>query len=112
MQKEKKIEKAEKALDANKPGLITTDAQIKHPTRKLQNAQTMREQVVKDKERQKEKLDGPKKDLAVVQKDAIAAQDALWSSSINQYYGTFIRSAAEGFEKQSVLGRGESAGVP
>ena len=44
----------------------------------------MREQVAKDKERQKEKLDGLKKDLAFVKKDADAAQGARLSSSINQ----------------------------
>jgi structural maintenance of chromosome 1 len=53
---------------------------------KLQNAQTMREQVAKDKERQKEKLDGLKKDLAIVKKDADAAQGAQLSSSIKQYF--------------------------
>ena len=53
------------------------DAQLRHSTRKLQNAQTMGEQVVKDKERQKEKLEGLKKDLVMVRKDADAAQGAL-----------------------------------
>ena len=43
-----------------------TDAQIKHVVRKLQNMQTMQEQVAKDEERQKEK---PKKDLIIVIKN-------------------------------------------
>jgi hypothetical protein len=55
------------------------DAQIKHASRKLKSAQNMQEQVVKDKERQKDKL---KKDLVIVQKDADAAQGTrcfLWT---------------------------------
>lgn len=58
------------------------DAQIKHASRKLKSAQNMQEQVVKDKERQKEKLDKLKKDLVIVQKDADAAQGTrcfLWT---------------------------------
>lgn len=47
---------------------------MKHAARKLQNAQTMREQVAKDKRRQKEKLDGLRKDLAIIKKDADTAQ--------------------------------------
>jgi structural maintenance of chromosome 1 len=57
-----------------KPDLVATDAQLKHASRKLQNAQNMGEQVTKDYQRQKEKLDGLRKDLTSVQKDANAAQ--------------------------------------
>jgi hypothetical protein len=49
-------------------------------SKKSQNMQTMREQVAKDKERQKEKLDGLNKDLAIVKKDADAALGVQLSS--------------------------------
>jgi hypothetical protein len=55
-------------------------------SKKLQNVQTMREQVAKGKERQKEKLDGLKKDPAIVKKDANVAQGAQLSSITNISY--------------------------
>jgi flagellar biosynthesis chaperone FliJ len=50
------------------------DAQIEHSARKLQ---TMRRQVVKDKERWSEKLEGLKKYLVMVRKDVDVAQGVL-----------------------------------
>jgi hypothetical protein len=46
----------------------------------------MREQVVKDKERQKEKLDGLKKNLPIIKKDTDAAQGVQLSSITNISY--------------------------
>ncbi|KIM86143.1 hypothetical protein PILCRDRAFT_334537 [Piloderma croceum F 1598] len=81
MQKEKKVKKAEKAVDAKKPDLVAIDAQIKHSSRKLKNATEMGEQVTSNQTRQKEKLSALKKDLASVKKDADAAQEAQRKAS-------------------------------
>ncbi|KAF9233408.1 hypothetical protein BU15DRAFT_90371 [Melanogaster broomeanus] len=57
VREEKKVKKAEKAVESKEPDLVATDEKIKHSTRKTQNAQTMHEQVGKDEERQRAKLE-------------------------------------------------------
>lgn len=52
---------------------MATDEKIKHSTRKTQNAQTMREQVGKDEERQRAKLESLRRDLQTAR---IAADEA------------------------------------
>ncbi|EGO04101.1 hypothetical protein SERLA73DRAFT_102460 [Serpula lacrymans var. lacrymans S7.3] len=76
IQKEKRIKKAEKSLEGKQPDLAATEAQMKHSTRKIQNAQNTDEQLTKDAERQREKLTGLQKDLQDVRKAADAAQEA------------------------------------
>ncbi|KAG2067939.1 hypothetical protein BDR04DRAFT_819211 [Suillus decipiens] len=45
VREEKKVKKAEKALEAKEPELVEVDAQIKHSSRKLQNSQKIQEQA-------------------------------------------------------------------
>ncbi|KAH9970194.1 P-loop containing nucleoside triphosphate hydrolase protein [Lactifluus volemus] len=71
---EKKIKKAEKALEDKRPELMTIEASIAHSTRKMNNAQQLREQVSKEVEKQATKLRGYQTDLQTVQKAADEAQ--------------------------------------
>ncbi|KAI0297775.1 cohesin complex subunit psm1 [Multifurca ochricompacta] len=73
---EKKIKRAEKALEDKKPELVAVEASIAHSTRKLNNAQKLREQVSKEVERQAAKLRGYQGDLETVQRAADEAQEA------------------------------------
>lgn len=52
------------------------EAQIAHSTRKRHNAQKMIEQVTKDADRRRAKLDSLRRDLEVVRNAADAAQEA------------------------------------
>ncbi|KAJ8594932.1 RecF/RecN/SMC protein [Rhizopogon salebrosus TDB-379] len=77
VREEKKVKKAEKALEAKQePELVEVDAQIKHSTRKLQNAKKMQEQVGNDAERQQAKLQGLMRDLANAKQAADEAAEA------------------------------------
>ncbi|KAF8840540.1 RecF/RecN/SMC protein [Paxillus ammoniavirescens] len=73
IKEEKKVKKAEKAVESKEPDLVATDEKIKHSTRRMQNAQTMREQVGKDEERQRAKLESLRRDLQTAR---IAADEA------------------------------------
>ncbi|KAI0247997.1 cohesin complex subunit psm1 [Lactifluus subvellereus] len=73
---EKKIKKAEKASEDKKPELVALEASIAHSTRKMNNAQQLREQVSKEVEKQATKLRGYQADLETVQKAADEAQEA------------------------------------
>lgn len=57
--------------------MVATDEKIKHSTRKTQNAQTTREQVEKDEERQRAKLNTLRRDLQTARR---AADEATGSS--------------------------------
>lgn len=52
------------------PELVATDEKVKHSSRKMQNATTVREQVSKDEERQRVKLETLQRDLALAQRAA------------------------------------------
>jgi len=96
MQLEKKIKKAEKALDGKvslvlvlvfwafdansffqRPDLVATEAQITHATRKLNNAQKTREEVGKSEENLRLRVNGLQKELVSVKKAADAAQGGV-----------------------------------
>ncbi|EPQ50920.1 condensin complex subunit SMC1 [Gloeophyllum trabeum ATCC 11539] len=85
MQKEKRIKKAEKGLEAKKPDLVAVEGQIAHSARKLRNAQNIREQVAKEEHKQQEKLTQLQKELAEVRKLADAAQEAQRRASQNNF---------------------------
>ena len=92
MQKEKGIKKAEKALDGKvcrlysssssvtdsnilqKPELVTIEAHITHATRKMNNAEKSKEEVVKDLKTRQEKFDRLQTELKSVRRDANKAQ--------------------------------------
>ncbi|KAI0041884.1 cohesin complex subunit psm1 [Auriscalpium vulgare] len=70
---EKKVKKAEKALEDKKPDLVAVEAQIAHSTRKSENARNIKAQVLKDEAKQVKKLEGYRNELGQVQKAADAA---------------------------------------
>lgn len=61
---------------SQRPELVQVEAQIAHSTRKRDNASKIAEQVRKDADRQRAKLDSLRRDLQVVQTAADAAQGA------------------------------------
>ncbi|KIJ62116.1 hypothetical protein HYDPIDRAFT_169279 [Hydnomerulius pinastri MD-312] len=76
VREEKKVKKAEKAVESKDPDLVATDEKIKHSTRKMQNAMAMRDQVGKDEERQRAKLDVLRRDLQIARRAADEAAEA------------------------------------
>ncbi|THH00454.1 hypothetical protein EW026_g2099 [Hermanssonia centrifuga] len=84
MKEEKRVKKAEKAVEAKArrylpqlvAGLVQVEAQIAHSVRKRDNARKIAEQVSKDAEKQRDKLDSLNRDLAIVKKAADDAQEA------------------------------------
>ncbi|EKM57692.1 uncharacterized protein PHACADRAFT_206572 [Phanerochaete carnosa HHB-10118-sp] len=83
MQKEKRVKRAEKALEGKHPELVQVEAQIAHSRRKRDNAHKITEQVRKDAGRQRGKLEQLRRDLQVVQGAADAAQEAQRRTSQN-----------------------------
>ncbi|KAL4072467.1 RecF/RecN/SMC [Scleroderma yunnanense] len=81
VKEEKKVKKAEKSIESKEPELVATDEKIKHSTRKVQNAKTMHEQVGKDEERQRAKLDNLRRELISTQRAADEAAEALRRAS-------------------------------
>ncbi|TFY68970.1 hypothetical protein EVJ58_g695 [Rhodofomes roseus] len=73
MQKEKRIKKAEKALEGRKPDLVQVEAQIMHSERRRNNAIQEREKAEQAAEKQREQLRVLQADLERVKK---AADDA------------------------------------
>lgn len=76
VKEEKKVKKAEKAIESKEPELVATDEKIRHSARKVQNAKNLHEQVAKDEERQRAKLEGLRRDLQLVQQAADEAAEA------------------------------------
>nr|AYN55353.1 cohesin complex subunit I [Sparassis latifolia] len=76
MQKEKRIKKAEKTLDAKRPDLVQVDTQIKHSERKRDNALKEREKAGVAGQKQRDELRVLRADLEKVQRAADAAQEA------------------------------------
>ncbi|KAG6329522.1 hypothetical protein ID866_9567, partial [Astraeus odoratus] len=76
VKEEKKVKRAEKALEAKEPELVATDEKIKHSSRKVHNAKTMYEQVGKDEERQRAKLEALRRDLVATHRAADEAAEA------------------------------------
>ncbi|KZT07028.1 cohesin complex subunit psm1 [Laetiporus sulphureus 93-53] len=76
LQKEKKIKKAEKALEAKKPDLVQVEAQIKHSERRRDNALKEREKAEQAADKQREQLRVLRADLEKVTKAADDAQEA------------------------------------
>ena len=60
--------------DLQKPELVQVEAQIAHSSRKRDNARKIADQVVKDAERQRARLDKLARDLEVVRRAADDAQ--------------------------------------
>lgn len=95
LQKEKQVKKAEKDLDAKKPDLVTIEAQIAHATRKLDNAVKSKGEIGDNEAKLRAKVEGIKKELELVKKDAAKAADeqrrasrhnvALSDESLAQY---------------------------
>ncbi|THU82274.1 condensin complex subunit SMC1 [Dendrothele bispora CBS 962.96] len=75
IQMEKKIKKAEKALDNKKPELVAADAQIAHSTRKINNAQKNREEILKTEQEVQVRVNNLLSELDTVKKAADAAQE-------------------------------------
>ena len=89
---EKKLKKAEKALDNRvsgilslrlshsmlsffqKPDLVAAESKIQHAQRKLRNHEATRESAAKDAKKQEDRLAGLRKDLIVEQKAADVAR--------------------------------------
>lgn len=76
VKEERKVKKAEKSIESKEPELVATDEKIKHSTRKVHNAKALHEQVEKDEERQRAKLDNLRRDLISTQKAADEAAEA------------------------------------
>ena len=93
MQKEKKIKKAEKALEtkvclyvcedgtvlrvrAQRPDLVRIEAQMKHAQRKREKAEQELEKLTQTESEQKRKLQALEEDLQTVQRAANQAQGA------------------------------------
>ncbi|GJE85341.1 chromosome segregation protein SMC [Phanerochaete sordida] len=81
MQREKRVKRAEKALEGKRPELVQIEAQIAHSRRKRDNASKISEQVRKDADKQRAKLQQLRRDLQVVQTAADAAQEAALQAS-------------------------------
>lgn len=71
---EKKLKKAEKALEARKPDLISVDQKIAHSERKLRNFESTRDAALKDSRKQEDRLKSLRHDLEVETKAAEAAR--------------------------------------
>ncbi|KAF5373789.1 hypothetical protein D9758_000684 [Tetrapyrgos nigripes] len=76
IQMEKKIKKAEKALDNKKPELVAADAQIAHSTRKINNAKKNKEDILKTQQDVQTRVNNLLSELETVKKAADAAQEA------------------------------------
>ncbi|KAG2124257.1 hypothetical protein BD769DRAFT_1653050 [Suillus cothurnatus] len=76
VREEKRVKKAEKALEAKEPELVEVDAQIKHSSRKLQNSQKIQEHVGNYAERQLAKLHSLRRDLSNARQAADEAAEA------------------------------------
>ncbi|KAF9817733.1 hypothetical protein IEO21_03282 [Rhodonia placenta] len=76
LQKEKRIKKSEKALEAKRPDLVQVEAQIKHSERRRENALKEREKAQQAAEKQREQLRVLQADLDRVQRAANQAQEA------------------------------------
>ncbi|KAF8996172.1 condensin complex subunit SMC1 [Cyathus striatus] len=75
MQKEKAIKKAEKVLDGKRPDLVSVEAQSTHSTRKMNNATKTREDVSKNVDALKTKVNLLNQQLEEVKKLAARAQE-------------------------------------
>ncbi|KAJ3557591.1 hypothetical protein NM688_g1392 [Phlebia brevispora] len=81
MREEKRVKRAEKALEAKRPELVQVEAQIAHSSRKRDNAQKIADQVEKDLEKQRSRLEKLQRDLEVVRRAADEAQQAQRAAS-------------------------------
>ncbi|KAF8802737.1 condensin complex subunit SMC1 [Phlegmacium glaucopus] len=75
MQKEKNIKKAEKALDGKRPELVSTEAQLAHSTRKLNNAIKSKEALSKSETQLQAKVTSLQQELVSVTKAAERVQE-------------------------------------
>ncbi|KAG6813644.1 hypothetical protein H0H92_008881 [Tricholoma furcatifolium] len=75
LQKEKNIKKADKALEAKRPDLVAIEAQITHSTRKINNATKTREDVARNEQKLRDRVESLEKELASVKKAADVAQE-------------------------------------
>ncbi|KAG6855965.1 hypothetical protein H0H87_008906 [Tephrocybe sp. NHM501043] len=75
MQKEKTIKKSEKVLDGKRPDLVAIEAQITHSTRKINNATKARDEVARNEEKLRYRVESLEKELTGVRRAADAAQE-------------------------------------
>ncbi|KAF8872389.1 cohesin complex subunit psm1 [Gymnopilus junonius] len=83
MQKEKNIKKADKALEAKKPELVATEAQITHATRKMNNAEKSKDELVKNKKQLEVKVNALQQELVTVKKAAQKRKEQRKASQHN-----------------------------
>ncbi|KAJ7098698.1 condensin complex subunit SMC1 [Mycena belliarum] len=81
MQMERKLKKAEKALDGKRPDLVTAEAHIAHSKRKLANATKAKAELEGQREALQTRVSNLQKELASVKKAADAAQEAQRKAS-------------------------------
>ncbi|KAF8915965.1 SMCs flexible hinge [Mucidula mucida] len=81
MQMERKVKKAEKALESKKPELAAVEAQIAHSTRKINKAAKTKEEVEKSVTDSTTKVKKLEKELGSVEKVANDAQEAQRKAS-------------------------------
>ncbi|KAH6918179.1 cohesin complex subunit psm1 [Coprinopsis sp. MPI-PUGE-AT-0042] len=113
LQKEKQIKKAEKALDAKRPDLVTIEAQIAHATRKLDNAVKSKGEIGDNETKLRAKVEAIKKDLELVKKDAAKAAEeqrrasthnvALSDESLAQYQALKTTASAQAVDERQAL---------
>ncbi|RDB26948.1 Structural maintenance of chromosomes protein 1 [Hypsizygus marmoreus] len=75
MQKEKSIKKTEKTLDGKRPDLVSLEAQITHSTRKIANATKTKDEVSRNEEKLRERVESLQNELVNVKRAADAAQE-------------------------------------
>ncbi|VDB88229.1 unnamed protein product [Peniophora sp. CBMAI 1063] len=81
--KEKRVKKAEKALDNKKPDVAALEAQIAHSKRKRDNASNIRAQVAADVARHEARLNSLKRDLEETTALAEQAQEEARAAAEN-----------------------------
>ncbi|KAG6915096.1 hypothetical protein DXG01_013475 [Tephrocybe rancida] len=75
MQKEKNIKKSEKTLDGKRPDLVAIEAQITHGTRKINNTTKTRDEVARNEQKLRDRVESLEKELGTVRRAADAAQE-------------------------------------
>ena len=86
---EKRVKRAEKALEGKRPELVEVEAQIAHATRKRDNAEKIAEQVTKDADRQRARLEKLERDLDAVRRAAneatgVCLAETVWLSILTR----------------------------
>ncbi|KAG6902949.1 hypothetical protein C0995_009341 [Termitomyces sp. Mi166 len=75
VQKEKNIKKAEKTLDNKRPDLVAIEAQIMHSTRKINNTAKTKDEVARNEQKLRDRVESLEKELVSVRRAADVAQE-------------------------------------